>query len=400
MDQRFVLSLQRILTILFLMVTGGVSAQNCNWTVAPSSISEACGFVGIGTTAPEANLHVKSQAFGYSVYGIIERTSVGADGAMIFRTSGANASDWHVGKSGTVWNDNLFFSFGGFPAPNLVLTTGGRVGIGTSAPISPLHQWSNSANNPTTVAIADAAVKDGLLTLNAAAVGQQGGGGGILLGGNAAHQFFAAFKALLMDGSGNTTGDIALATRNSTTDGALTERMRILANGNVGIGTPSPTHKLHVAGDGHFAGTVTGQNLKAHFQDVAEWVPCNGDLPAATVVVLKRDEINTVIASTRAYDAAVAGVVSAQPGLSLGVEGPGKVQVATTGRVKVRVDATPAPIEVGDLLVTSDIVGTAMRSDPIAINGRSFHQPGTIIGKALEPLAEGMGEILVLLSLQ
>jgi hypothetical protein len=31
---------------------------------------------------------------------------------------------------------------------------------------------------------------------------------------------------------------------------------------------------------------------------------------------------------------------------------------------------------------------------------RSFHQPGTIIGKALEPLASGKGEILVLLSLQ
>jgi hypothetical protein len=34
------------------------------------------------------------------------------------------------------------------------------------------------------------------------------------------------------------------------------------------------------------------------------------------------------------------------------------------------------------------------------INGRQFHQPGTIIGKALEPLDGGVGEILVLLSLQ
>ena len=41
-----------------------------------------------------------------------------------------------------------------------------------------------------------------------------------------------------------------------------------------------------------------------------------------------------------------------------------------------------------------------MKSEPMEINGRRFHQPGTIIGKALEPLDAGTGEILVLLSLQ
>jgi hypothetical protein len=34
------------------------------------------------------------------------------------------------------------------------------------------------------------------------------------------------------------------------------------------------------------------------------------------------------------------------------------------------------------------------------VGNRSFHSPGTIVGKALEPLAKGTGEILVLLSLQ
>ncbi|HEV7240019.1 MAG TPA: hypothetical protein VGQ36_12340 [Thermoanaerobaculia bacterium] len=57
---------------------------------------------------------------------------------------------------------------------------------------------------------------------------------------------------------------------------------------------------------------------------------------------------------------------------------------------------------VGGNTTTSDNVGTgvAMRSVPFEINGRRFHQPGTIIGKALEPLPSGEGEILVLLSLQ
>ena len=74
--------------------------------------------------------------------------------------------------------------------------------------------------------------------------------------------------------------------------------------------------------------------------------------------------------------------------------------VATTGRVKVRVDATRRPIKIGDLLVTSGKSGTAMKSQPLNVGGARLHCPGTIIGKALEPLAKGRGEILVLLSLQ
>jgi hypothetical protein len=163
---------------------------------------------------------------------------------------------------------------------------------------------------------------------------------------------------------------------------------------------PDPTNILNVNGNAHFNGTVTGKNIKAHYQDLAEWVASTTDLAPGTVVVLNRARNNEVMASGTAYDTTVAGVVSAEPGLILGVEGEGREQIATTGRVRVHVDARTHPIAVGDLLVTSDVTGTAMRSDPMTINGRSFHQPGTIIGKALEPLQGGIGDILVLLSMQ
>jgi hypothetical protein len=119
-----------------------------------------------------------------------------------------------------------------------------------------------------------------------------------------------------------------------------------------------------------------------------------------TVVVLNLDKTNEVMPSSRPYDTAVAGVVSAAPGIILGVAGDAKEQIATTGRVKVRVDARTSPVVVGDLLVTSTTPGMAMRSKPMEIGGESFHKPGTIIGKALEPLEGGVGEILVLLSMQ
>ena len=58
------------------------------------------------------------------------------------------------------------------------------------------------------------------------------------------------------------------------------------------------------------------------------------------------------------------------------------------------------PIKIGDLLVSSGKPGLAMKSRPVRVGGVRLHRPGTIIGKALEPLAKGQGEILVLLSLQ
>jgi len=173
--------------------------------------------------------------------------------------------------------------------------------------------------------------------------------------------------------------------------------------GNVGIGTMNPAAgmRLDVAGAGHFSGNVTVDGIiYAKYQDVAEWVPSEGDLPAGTVVVLNRLKSNAVAQSRKAYDTAVAGVVSDAPGVLLGVAGANKAKIATTGRVKVRVDARTHPVAIGDLLVTSDVAGTAMLSEPLDISGRKFHQPGTLIGKALEPLAAGEGEILVLLSLQ
>jgi hypothetical protein len=182
---------------------------------------------------------------------------------------------------------------------------------------------------------------------------------------------------------------------------AHTDRLTIDASGIVNVvtaltvGSGSSGTKLTVNGDV----TVTG-NLSAKFQDIAEWVPVTQPVSAGTVVVVSNDASNTVSPSLHAYDTRVAGVISAQPGLTLGEGSATEAKVATTGRVKVRVDATTHPIARGDLLVTSNKPGTAMFSEALDLGGVKIHRPGTLIGKALEPLAKGQGEILVLLSLQ
>jgi hypothetical protein len=196
--------------------------------------------------------------------------------------------------------------------------------------------------------------------------------------------------ALRFEGSGGTTVSFDAATKKVTIDGSTST----LAATNVTAGQFG-------AGNYTFPGNVTvNGSINAKYQDMAEWVPALRALPAGTVAVLNPNQSNQVMASAQAYDSRVAGVISETPGIMLGESGQGKVLVATTGRVRVRVDATRGPIRIGDLLVTSDLEGIAMKSEPIDVGGVAIHRPGTLIGKALEPLDKGRGQILVLLSLQ
>jgi hypothetical protein len=196
-----------------------------------------------------------------------------------------------------------------------------------------------------------------------------------------------------IDVAGLKIGDTAMPTINAA--GGTLYLQNSAGDVSIGAGTGAGAH-----GDLTVAGTIRAGTVYANYQDVAEWVPASESMPAGTVVVISDSANNTVKASTHAYDTGVAGVVSPAPGLLLGIESASKAKIATTGRVKVRVDATNHAIRTGDLLVTSDSSGMAMKSEPLDLGGVKIHRPGTLIGKALEPLAGGEGEILVLLSLQ
>ena len=101
-----------------------------------------------------------------------------------------------------------------------------------------------------------------------------------------------------------------------------------------------------------------------------------------------------------AGDAAVFGVVAADPGVMLGASEPAgsadgevsEVPVAVSGIVACKVDAAWGAIRAGDLLQTSPTPGHAMRSDDPRV--------GTVLGKALEPLDAGTGVIRVLVTLR
>lgn len=145
---------------------------------------------------------------------------------------------------------------------------------------------------------------------------------------------------------------------------------------------------------------VVNGNIGAKYQDVAEWVDAAEPLENGTVVVIDPGSTNKVRAARSSYATSVAGAISPQPGLILGEGGEGRVLVAQSGRVKVKADATFGAIKPGDLLVTSPTPGHVMKSKPVKLGGAEVHRPGTLVGKALEALPDGRGEILVLLTLQ
>lgn len=378
------------------------------------TVFNGSGFAGIGTATPRAKLdtYIASPVNGTistiaSFNGALSRISV-ASGTLTDKTGfWANfygtdgiAGGMTVGRYGTAWG--TYVGFHTHPdnintpddQPERLRIDGrGYVGIARTAPRALLDTWVQSPVNAAITKIAD--FNGGLNRISVSSTTQTDKTG-FWANFYGDQDGLAAGMTISRYGTGWGTY-IAFHTHPDATDTADTspEAMRIDGRGWVGIGVTNPEAQLHVAGSIK-ATSVIG----AVYQDLAEWVPSTEDLLPGQVVVVDRGKDNHVLASSRAYDTAVAGVVSSQPGILLGEAGDRKETIATTGRVKVRVSAINGAIAAGDLLVTSDKAGTAMKSQAIDVGGMKLHRPGTLIGKALEALPEGEGEILVLLSLQ
>jgi hypothetical protein len=185
------------------------------------------------------------------------------------------------------------------------------------------------------------------------------------------------------NGSGG--GDFITAVDYAKTD----TQFRITSNGGV------MTDAGFRCGDGAPGCLQTGS------ADVAELVNPSETLEPGEVVEIDPTSPDHFRLARTPYSTLVAGVISANPAIVMNVQGISlagdsapdqRPALAMLGRVPVRVCAENGPISIGDLLVASSTPGYAMRG----VNPT----PGTILGKALEPLETGTGVILVLITLQ
>ena len=142
--------------------------------------------------------------------------------------------------------------------------------------------------------------------------------------------------------------------------------------------------------------------------DLAENYFSDLELKAGDVVCLDPKD-DRIVQSERANDNLVLGVISTQPGFLLNAEhgeeeerkdGKRAYPVALSGRVPCHVTDENGPITRGDLLTSSSTRGHAMKATPHIVGGVELYAPGTIIGKALESLATGLGVIEVFVTLR
>ncbi|MBI5217269.1 MAG: hypothetical protein HY960_16065 [Ignavibacteriae bacterium] len=174
--------------------------------------------------------------------------------------------------------------------------------------------------------------------------------------------------------------------------------MTITGEGNVGIGTGNPTSKLDV--EGKVEMNVLQINGGSDLAEPFEVTELENEIEAGTLMVIDEQHPGNLKVSSEAYDSRVAGIVSGaggiNPGITLQQDGMinGKTMVAIAGRVYCKVDASGGEIKPGDLLTTSNIPGYAMKATD------KERTQGAIIGKAMSPLKDGKGLVLVLVNLQ
>ena len=183
------------------------------------------GNVGIGTTSPTAKLSVENSS-----------SSIVAD----FKYSAAGYSSIDLSNNVSFArlssvNSDLLLSPAG--SEKMRVTSSGNVGIGTTSPGATLHVKNAVGSYPFIVETPYDRVGK-LISTDAGA-------------------------ELIIQDSGSTDNgnSISVSGDTMTLRTANSNRIRILANGNVGIGTTSPTAKLHLEGDAIIEGVLRADNV-------------------------------------------------------------------------------------------------------------------------------------------
>ena len=215
------------------------SFTGTNLTYFPTSGSSYInngGNVGIGTAAPSQLLHVS----GASPEVLLRSTGTGLRGLWT-TVDDTNSVVSFNSSFNTVGAYPITFQMGNGEVMRIAAT--GNVGIGTTSPGTALEVNGNIRTTTSSQSIG-ARYNSGNDNYLTSIIWNSTAGGVLTLGNNGVNEIRAgrtAVNGYLKFMVNNTAAD--------TTASDGTEAMRILANGNVGIGTAGPTQKLDINGN-------------------------------------------------------------------------------------------------------------------------------------------------------
>jgi hypothetical protein len=419
------------------------------WATSGNNVYYNAGKVGIGTSTPADKLTVSqgdlrvdrgtlttnqqailtlngARTGGTNPFASIEFSNFDSDSSAVDYTGARILSQNADGDADS--GDLRFFTKAttdANPVQRMIIGTTGNVGIGTTAPTSPLgfrnaderkityfdnsgsgyfgvdlssgqlRQWVGNGGN---FQIGNYNSTDGTFVERMRVDGTSAGGSMHMV--NAAGAERASVTVNSVD-----CGDLQLKGPNGNVNVWMTNVAGSNDNGWIGVYDSTGTAKAGLYVDSAGSGMMfTGIIQISGGSDIAEPfdVSAAQEIRPGMVVAIDPERTGELRLSTTPYDRTVAGVISGaggvKPGMTLrqtGSAADGKHPVALTGRVYCYVDADAGgPVRPGDLLTTSGTPGHAMRVNDHA------RAAGAILGKAMSSLEKGRGLVLVLVSLQ
>jgi hypothetical protein len=338
---------------------------------------DSSGHVGIGTSTPNRMLHVvgeisdglvefersNSDTNTSSVAAVLKHTTSAnmvdgfASGLMFAIRDSANIDNqiaYLAGQRYGADNSGLFYIQtynAGTANTQMRIFPDGKVSLATSPTVNPASRLDvRDVNQPTSTGTGIG----GIFSTDAQGIDL---GGSLTLGGQDGTSSNRAFAQISGRKSNNTSGNydgyLVLATRPN--GGNMTERVRIDAGGNVGIGTTAPETMLDVAGTASFGSTL--ENTSAYVNSGAAYTIPDTSLNIRRFNVTADTTITLpafTSTGTRVYNLTVFLKQDATGGRSVTFAGNGSDTIKWDSGMAPPISATAGQITIIQLMKTSD----------------------------------------------